>query len=219
LGADALQLAEGRSIRGTVRSSLDGKPLAGAAVSVSSPRRSAVTDASGRYELKSLPDKFFLRIRAEGHAPYLKSLRLRAGDSSAAVQDVTLKPVAVVRGRVLGMDNVPVPDVEVKGGLQPVHTDASGRFEVQSAQFTRPPRLRARKAGFARSFSEPLTLEPGKVLSDVVIRMGRGGRVSGRVVDPEGAPVTRNVRIHLKPLDGDPLGQESVSPLTDGSFR
>ena len=130
-----------------------------------------------------------------------------------------LKPVSVVCGQVQDPDQKPVPGAEVRGGVKPVFTDETGRFELTAARFEKPFQLEARKTGLAPTLGEPLPLEPGTTRSGVVIRMGRGGQVSGRVVDAGGAPVTRNVGVRLESFRRPVRWSETVSPAPDGSFR
>lgn len=51
--------------------------------------------------------------------------------------------------------------------------------------------VEATAAGYAPSFSAPATVEPGKSVNNLIVRLGRGGTIQGRVVDPEGKPIAR----------------------------
>jgi carboxypeptidase family protein len=178
-----------------------------------------VSDSAGRYELRGLPESCSLQVCAEHHAPHRHDLRFASGDDPAEVEDVILKPVALVRGQVLDPERKPVPGAEVKGGVKPVCTDARGCFEVQAARSGEPFQLEARKAGLVRAYSDPLSLEPGTTTSGVVIRMACGGRISGRVVDSRGTPVARGLDLRLDPARGQRLEPVTTPVNTDGSFR
>lgn len=62
--------------------------------------------------------------------------------------------------------------------------------------------------GYAPGFSRNFTVEPGQSVSGVQIQLGRGGMLSGRVVDSEGKPVARaKVSTHDNEWTDDPFTQ------------
>ena len=115
----------------------DGAPVAGASVSIRSAV--SVTDASGRFALKSSPGRVSLECRVPGMArPSRRDI-----DVTASLGEITIDVTPVtVRGRVTGADGLPVPAASVHawrgdglrffyGGRGEHRTGPQGDFELQ----------------------------------------------------------------------------------------
>src|SRR3989440_1606620 len=85
--------AQGR-ITGTVTAAQDGRPIAGATVTVVGTNRTSATDASGRYEIADAPSGAQqVRVRLLGFAPLTQTAQVPAGD--AVTLDFQLVAAAV----------------------------------------------------------------------------------------------------------------------------
>ena len=85
--------AQGR-ITGTVTAAQDGRPIAGATVTVVGTNRTAATEASGRYEIADAPSGTQLvRVRLLGFAPLTLTVQVPAGE--AVTLDFQLVAAAV----------------------------------------------------------------------------------------------------------------------------
>ncbi len=113
----------------------DGGPVVGASVSIRSAV--SVTDATGRFRLKSYPGQATVECRVPGAArPSRRELEVVAGLGEVTI-DIT--PVTL-RGRVEGADGMPVPSADVRvwsrgqspfrGGIG-TRTGPEGDFAVQ----------------------------------------------------------------------------------------
>jgi hypothetical protein len=73
--------------------------------------------------------------------------------------------------------------------LQPVE-NPKGEFCVEGvgqAQYV----VEAQAPGYAPSLSSSFTVMQGKNVSGIIVRMTKGGSMSGRIVDPDGKPIAR----------------------------
>lgn len=122
-----------------------------------------------------------------------------------------------VRGRVIDFDGRPVAGavVHVKNCL----TEGDGRFEFCTLAGSKPPEFVVRAEGFAPArYTHTKTVRPGDAVDGIVVRLRRGGTVTGRVVTGRGeAPSTYHV--WLRPERGGPPEPEGVRPAEDGTFR
>lgn len=120
----------------------------------------------------------------------------------------------VLEGRVLRSDGAPAAGVHVMwkaadGSGSGVPTDASGRFRLQGLE-PGPVTLLARDPKRGRA-SRELVVHGG--VQEVELILEPGLRVTGRVVDPEGRPVTSG-RVRLVPAPEGP-----PSDLLPEAFR
>lgn len=216
-----------------------GAPIAGAEVWVTSSRagrRQALTDRSGRFELRALPaGRTELHARASGYeeAP-VQALELVATEEARVT--LTLGEAPGFGGIVLAPSGQPVPEAVVTwmtesaaamhrrpGGLVGMRavTDAQGRFWVQRVP-TEPVTLVATHREYAPS--EEKTIPVGT--RDVTLILRPGGSLSGRVVDAIGRrPVTTYevAMVSFKPRDGDEQGGGGFERLSvadaEGRFQ
>ncbi|MEZ5980244.1 MAG: sigma-70 family RNA polymerase sigma factor [Planctomycetota bacterium] len=206
-----LALARGLDVSGVVRDAA-GLPIAGASIRMTTPRTdwldgrvAATTDANGRYELRSAPPRESIAAFAEGFArSELLDLEMVEPRDGEVVADFTLAAGgAVLHGRVLGPDDVPLagaivavgePDVFVEErrngtiveswGPSVARTDEEGRFRlVDLVPGNASVAVRADGFGVLR---EELDVVRGPVRRD--FRFQRPVVVRGTALDADGSP-------------------------------
>lgn len=153
-------------------------------------------------------------------------LRLRAGEHVQREYKVELG--ARVRGIVRGPDEAPVAEAlvraEARGGwgggaweTRSATTDASGAFELRGVSAGKQ-RVSARREGLLNATSDELDLANGQT-AEVVLRMGAGGSLSGRVVFADGAPAAGAGVACLDAAPGRGGGNfKTLEADTDGRF-
>jgi protocatechuate 3,4-dioxygenase beta subunit len=201
-----LVLRPARSAEGRV---LDprGRPVPGAAVLVVSqsptpkglPRMEEpieiTTDVEGRFRVPLLAlGKIGLAVRARGFVPAsVDGLTLNPGKGVADLGTVSLEAAARLAGRVVDPSERPVAEAEVHlegrpGGAGPAAvTGAAGQFSLDGLRAGEILSLRVFRKGYAAVNLDPITL-PAKEPVTVVLRPA--ARVSGTVVNEDGAPVS-----------------------------
>ncbi len=97
--------------------------------------------------------------------------------------------------------------------IEPVATDAEGRFELTEVAAGEVSLLARGPAG-EHTEKGGLELAPGGVLEGLELRFEAGARVVGRVVDPDGRPA----REALVDVEGRAWGQRSALSDGDGRF-
>jgi protocatechuate 3,4-dioxygenase beta subunit len=146
------------------------------------------------------------------------------GDRTELVKEFGLARAASVKGRVLGPDGQPVAGAKVRAaGTRPGTSDRTesledGTFCLKSVPEGAEVRLIAEKAGLARAILGPFAFSAAEPHSEIVLRLGKGGVVSGRLTDTTGAPITKG-RVHLNPQLRMYGGQHSATPDKDGNYR
>jgi len=202
-----LVVESGYTVRGLVRN-LDGRPLPDATVSlqlasgyVSDPGNAADarvrTDADGRFVMEHVPRFVFtLCASAAGYGNGCVEGGSPLGDDLREQELVIeLRPAEVLRGRVLAEDGeqpvrgaviVAAGDSESPGGARTV-SEADGSFQLTDIarggyDLTIEARgwNRAQVHVAVREFDDP-----------VEVRLRPTGSLRGRVLDPQGKPVTR----------------------------
>ena len=221
-------------ISGRVTDEESGEPIEGVQVTASLHHRT-VTDADGRFEIPEYErnasgDGFW--FTADGYYP---TSRPPGWDSRALVRiwNVKMRKAAVVRGRVIGPGG-PLIGARVSGSWRLVQlpswrvpfpsstTDDKGAFEViMPTGKGRLQRVYAVKEGYAWGSSEELDPRPGETITGIVVRLGRGGAVSGRVTDADGKPVdAARVSLWSRHVFGGTLlvRRKSVFTRADGRY-
>ena len=206
------------------------------------------TDEQGVTEWdKLIPGPTSISVRADGYTRWwlaekgsrgnraIDSLELNVRPGMEEVV-VRMEPAMRVSGRVLSPDGEPVSGASVDvAGLETgdarysKQSDAEGKFVVHFpnldrvfASASRPARDYAivahdTRGRWANAVSEPFTAEPGQA-TDLTLRMTRGGRVRGRVVDPAGKPVAQ-IEVEAVARDGMDRAYYNPRALTDGDGR
>ena len=213
-----LALAPGMTL--VIDISADASPVAGARV-MAEKEAVAISDASGRAVVRGVGSRFqMFEIRADGYAPALVSMSLAPDPGATLERKVMLERGAALGGVVVDAEGAPVGGATVWafGGSWSgeVTSDAHGawRFDavVRGAYEIR--------ASSKRHASMPVVVEhDGKTAcTDVVVRVQRGGRIAGRVIDATGAPVVRPVVVALVPND-ERRDERVVRGGEDGRFE
>lgn len=168
-------------------------------------RGTAVADAKGEFCVESLmPGQYNIVATAKGYR-FERALRVSTNQSNQVITgireaDVCGQVVDQDSGRPIAAFNVRLRLVYAGNPIsQPLlETDtptsnANGEFCVvgvgQSADGGYV--VEARAPGYAPGFSDPFTVAPGKNVSNIVVKLGQGATLRGRVVDSAGKPVAR----------------------------
>lgn len=191
-------------------------------------RTSARTDEDGRFLIDNLdPGPTTLMVRAEGFQPFeLTGLELVAGQELGDV-DVVLKRGATIVGTVRDADGRPVAQARVMiqrmsggGGMMSTRgeeTDADGRFRLTGV--AAGPAILVVQDASRRETKKSIEIRSGSQTVDLAFE--EGVEVSGRVVDPDGAPVA-GANVFLEPAftSGRAIYRSSsgLQTAADGSF-
>ena len=229
----AVTLEEGRTLHGTVRDALSGKPVAGARVrtrgsaffATADPRagqREATTDANGRYRLEHLP--------AQAEAVYAAAKGYASASATvspgAAAADLRLPPGAWLSGTVrsprgAGLAGAVVTAIAVHspgtvGGYGQETTGPGGRFEIVGLE-RGVFHVGAHHAGFAPAFARPVRVD-GPATLELTLR--DAASVVGRLIDADGNPLRGTISVEQ--IDGGfPLPRDTPRAVAgpDGRFR
>ncbi|MCK5944287.1 MAG: carboxypeptidase regulatory-like domain-containing protein, partial [Planctomycetes bacterium] len=155
-----------------------------------------VADDDGAFELRGIsPGSYTLQIEAAGHGTFEKGIRIDAEQPLAAGQ-LALDRAASVRGHVRDENGRPIANALVRkrqgamadnpmmamltGSSARTYTDAEGAFVLAPVSPGRM-QLLASADGFASGRSERLAIAAGQQLDAVVIELGHGGSIVGRM--------------------------------------
>lgn len=224
--------AEGVHVGGRVVGP-DGFPLAGATVRIvrrdarvpvspdghdapATPPFDGVSDHEGRFAADGLPPgRHELLVVGEGAAPIRLPVDVRAGMTPLTVR---LQRGARVVGHVEDESGAPLAGVVVRvagSGGAPFHpatvSDLAGRFELGAIP-AGAVRLRAEAA--AGGANRDFEFRDGDVEAWRVT-LPSGHRITGRVTDPAGGPLS-GLRVIARPSDGAP--PEAATTDADGRF-
>jgi hypothetical protein len=182
------------------------------------PKAEDLSDDEGNFVLEGLDDGLHtLEAAADGRAPTIRK-KVASGEAKLVV---SLGPGAILEGRVLDPDGKPVPSfhvvVEKKGGVisQPYASraviDGDGRFVLTECP-SGEVRVLANAAGLAPS--APVTVNvpaPPAKAEPIEIRLPRGAKLSGRVVDRTTTEAIVNARVTVE--GGPHMGGVSAAPF------
>lgn len=249
-----LRASPGGRVRGIVLGP-DGAPVAGATVNVR-PGVNAffgqlterqyrwletVSDAQGRFDLPGVPAGQGYTAGAVAPTIALEEvfgLDVRPGQ----VVDLTLRAHqgATVAGRVVDGNGAPVANANVAmvyldisrvlfsadGRSEPLATDAQGNFRLEHVAAGRVAFVAATNE-LAPSNIEELAVVDGGVYQDLVLQLGEGATVRGRVVDDAQQPVA-GAAVELRPFErpNDPqflkmmlkIRRVQTTTAADGTF-
>ncbi|MEL6906862.1 MAG: carboxypeptidase-like regulatory domain-containing protein, partial [Planctomycetota bacterium] len=228
---------------GSVVSAL-GEPIENASVeawAVDRTKRSShtkvMTDDVGGFMFTNIPTgEFMLVVR---HPAHQASSSTRASSGDMQVQ-ISLQPLPTITGRVVdATTGAPLPSFEVQlrqtiqgsadGQTQAdkrsrkKFEDPEGRFELVTPK-AGTYLVEGIAPGYAATYSEPFETVLNQSTSGIVVRMSRGGTITGRVLGAGGAPLAGAiVETHDKTWSSDPFGQmlfqSGLGDATDTSTR
>lgn len=248
-----LRASPGGRVRGIVLGA-DGAPAAGAQVSVRPGLNSflgqitdrqyrwleTVTDKNGVFDLPGVPSGTGYTVAASAPQIALEEVHgidVRAGQ----LTELTIRghQGATVAGRVVDVQGQPVAGANVAmvyldisrvlfsadGRAEPIVTDAEGRFRLEHVAAGRVAFVAAAQ-DLAPSNIEELAVVDGGVYEDLVLQLGEGATVRGRVVDDQKQPVA-GAAVELRPFErpNDPqflkmmLKVRRVEATTDADGR
>ena len=217
-----IRLEPGSVLRGVVVQ--DGRPVAGArvaAIAVDGLRsgRTAVSQKDGSFALEEVPrgEVRFTAWPYEVMKP--ASFQVDSAEHEGVVLEVESLG-AIVGSVVRGDRPVPGARVHIHGpnetDLEPVHTDANGRFEARGLQ-PGPWVLFGESGHDGRFGRAPGTVQLARgETEEVTIDLAYGAAIAGKVVDEDGAPVP-GVSVQFWHTEFDDVGVAITS--VDGSFR
>jgi RNA polymerase sigma-70 factor (ECF subfamily) len=210
----------------------EGRPVAGAEVSLDSPLsvaaparfgRRRVSDAAGRFDFGAWPAwGYVVSASAAGRAPAVRFLR--TGDPTMRPPADELELVltrcgAAVTGLVRDESGRGVPDVRVRAGTgelygRGVETDERGGFAICPPDGAKHLRVEADGYG-----ARIVALAPGG--PPVEIALAPEAILEGRVVDASGGAPIPGAHLNVVPIGRDASGPGAVMAMADaaGGFR
>src|SRR5262249_53174974 len=161
------------------------------------------SDPRGQFDLENLPaGPHTLVFRAEGLLDLTRTgVDVRPGET-IDLGDITLESGGSVRGRVQSQpEGLPVPGAAVRvkssgvfdfrgmmgAGENTVLTDLAGRFELKGLA-AGTITLTVDPPNYARKEVPNITIDPVSPGDDVVVNVGKGGRIDGTVFGGDGRP-------------------------------
>lgn len=224
-------------IFGVVRDYERGFPLRGAEVKLDAHKEKKVfsteSDENGAYSFKNLPrGEYGLSARFEGYSPYFTSGTLTIMlDKEKMRHDIELEVSFKISGTVTDPEGNPVEGASITFEGWAARTNARGYYEMDippSLGFRTkdededlPPRfvvLTVKARGFAPATPDPIQVVPGDwIRCDV--RLSRGGRVYGTVVDEDGNPLKGVKMILIKYWYNQHVFYETAITGPDGKYE
>jgi protocatechuate 3,4-dioxygenase beta subunit len=201
----ALRLARGAVIAGTVVDETTRRPIAGASVSATDAdygplRRTARTDARGRYRIAGLGSRSYsVGVAKPGYLP-TSIVGIAAAIGAPPAVNVALAPAARLAGRVLDQNGGPVPGARVAvdggspgrraySGFHRTLSAADGSYRIRNLPPGRNFLITAQKPGYVVARRAGVVLKGGAATDPVDLTMRKGLEARGRVVDSSGNPV------------------------------
>lgn len=160
------------------------------------------TDPSGRFtEEGLLPGTYTVTLSADGLQDLVREgVDVRAGEATD-LGDIPLSAGGTMRGRVQSQpEGLPVAGATVRvkqGGLFNFRlgqagnlttlTDLAGHFEIRGLP-AGPQTLVVEPENYAKTEVSGVAVEEGQAGEEIIVNVGKGGRIEGRVVGPDGTP-------------------------------
>lgn len=182
-------------------------------------RGQTTTDATGEFTLENLaPGEYNLLAGARGYRSEGNVTRQRTGSDNVIIE---VSKEADVCGRVIeNASGAPVTSFTCRlrthngPGIATSLTEFSGSFNDPRGEFclggipAGSYVIEASAPGFAPTFSAPVIVNRGQAPSGNVVRLTKGGSISGRIVDASGKPVARaRITTHDKDWSDDSFSQ------------
>lgn len=189
-----------------------------------------VEDEAGAFRFEGISaDSYTLQIEADGYGTITKSIKVPQ-DGSLEVGTLELQRAARILGVVRDDNQKPVPNAMVrirKGAMadNPVLTmlmgTSSRTYSDQHGNFTLEPitpgrvQLLASAKGFATGTSERLEVEAGQQVDGILIEVGHGGSIRGKLTLGPNQQVEDFLVLAQHQVSQDSV---PVDPAPDGSF-
>jgi hypothetical protein len=200
-----LKLTNGGRIRGVIIDGSTGKPVAGARLSASDVadiHKDAVSQEDGAFVLAGLTTSgrsVTVNVTADGFARLRKDVK--AEENREVEENFELQPTGIVTGRVVNSagDGIPGARVQAKraaesGSVEQTLTndvtDREGKYELRGIDAGENNWIRVKKSEFLDGSSEAFAIEPSQALELPPIVLQLGGSLAGKVVGPDGNPIT-----------------------------
>ena len=202
------ELDPGVSIKVEVRDKMSEEPLKGVVVKVTEtflPIATYITDEKGQFLATGLkPGTNFFSLQVRNYTSTRIEESVGDDDQWDPEQEnlrvFRMEPAGSAAGVVLDPEGKPAGNVKVFAARQnimisPVRgpaefvTGADGKFLVQSLDSGATHFLAAHKDGYCIGRSEPITVGPSELRSDVVIQLTRGSTIEGQILNEESIPV------------------------------
>jgi len=188
------------------------------------------TDPSGNFRLDNVePGSVTISAKADGKAPGKKTGIKVASDQVTDVGTVVLEDGRTLRGRVVAAkDDAPVPGATVtlqppQGMMMMVGRDTvsgmaistlDGRFEISGLE-ARTYAIDVGQPDYSPN-SGRVEIAPDADTDDFVVKLSRGGTITGLVRDAQKQPVTNaGVLLTKVPMGGGP---QTVTTGSDGRY-
>lgn len=204
-------------------------------------RREQVTAADGAFRLTGVPlGSYSLQIEADAKSPLQQGIEV-TGDGDLDVGTLSLPAAARVRGIVRNDLGEPIRGALVqkrRGAMADnpmlamfqaaaarAYSNADGRFELEPVE---PGHLQliATAEGYASGRSERIEVEAGQVVDGVLIELGHGGAIRGRVVcgagqQPDDFTLMAQHQVTQNTKGGDiaPDGSFAIDNLDPGGYQ
>lgn len=177
---------------GLVVAAKSGLPVDGFTLVATSPTGHAArsfADANGEFRTVLPRRVSTLTIKAPGYLPWTKRISFQTSGAHHDFGRIEMQSHAKLRGRVVSRhDGAPIQSAQIaaefgKGYRATTVSDVEGRFGLEGVPERGRVFLHVTAAGYASE------VQPVDVESVVLIRLGAGGRVMGRITRPDGVPI------------------------------
>jgi beta-lactamase regulating signal transducer with metallopeptidase domain len=199
-----IEMPRGYVVRGRVTDEA-GKPVAGASVRdiysgtiIQCAMQHGLTDADGRYELKSYPftrDLFGIAVEHDNFASVTKGQLKPPADGDVLTVDFALDQGYAVEGEVYDQEGKPVKEATVSYsanqsyvGYVKTRTDENGRFLLTRISRPREDEIFVQAKGSSPA-GQRATPGKGADAPHLTFTLLPGHTATGRVVDPKGNPI------------------------------
>ena len=228
-----VRLIRGRVLEGVVADAETGEPVAEALVRAmfEGDAAEALTDGeSGAFAIRDLSSGLYtIEVLADGYDVHTQT-GIQVGTTAAVPLDVKLRPGVRLLGTVTDADSEePIEDAAVIASVRRVlrdeqselllletTTDAAGAFELEGVSRSDVD-LTIESPGYA-GFRDRLRLDEESVEETIEVKMIPGLEVSGRVLDPRGAPAAK-ATVRLGGVTTHEVAERTVTADEDGRFR
>ncbi len=205
-----------------------GSGIARATVRVEAPWREVTADATGNYTITGLTEgSYGVTAASSTHS----GTASKSAEAGATGVNFVLKSLAAVEGRVVSAQTAqPITAFRVRAAGQTGQSyyardefvsvrDADGRFTLTSVE-DGATALEVRAEDFADATVALSGIVGGETRKDVLVRMGNGVVVAGRVVDSSGKGIGgARIFIGNRPREWEQDRLQRASSGSDGSFR